>query len=72
MAPKKEQYGWEAEWKFLPTVSHGAFDVAVKLKPGNSYPPLAENRKRVPVPGVYHYDGSTYRHAAKNVPLNEQ
>jgi hypothetical protein len=66
--PADKVFGWEAEWSFGPPAPNGIFDLILKLKPGNTYPP---GREGIPVPGVYRYNGSAYKHLEKEVVLSQ-
>jgi hypothetical protein len=69
LAADKDKYSWEAKWKFGAAGPTGAFDLVVTLDPRNRYQRGPEGRKRVPLVGVYRYDGKVYRHVVRKVPL---
>lgn len=67
--PIEESYTWEAELAFVPPGQNGHYDIELNMttKPTRK---LGDDHT-IPIPGVYRYDGKTYRHVGTQVPLGE-
>jgi hypothetical protein len=68
-AADHKPHSWEIQWSFGPPAPNGIFDLVFKMKPGSYIPPGAEG---LPVPGVYRFDGSRYKHVLKGVVLKAE
>ena len=68
--PIEEPYNWEADLDFVPPGQNGHYDVEVTMTSKPSKKRLKDDLS-IPAPGVYRYDGKTYRHVGTQLPLGE-